>query len=208
MVITRRERPDLTTDERAELARLIASSPRPSTSTSSPRPSRAPSAGLDLVERRQLAETGSLVALELAGGNPLEPLPPLTRAVAVLLTIAAEDPTMVGLAVLHGQDPVHSLTKRRLLPTVQRAHLRALDALDDARAAIQPAPLPPRLPRPVLLAVRRTVPAWRPRWAFWLRSSGAFPSADDIATAIRIDRATVYRDLDQAHRSLSSLSRS
>ena len=146
-----------------------------------PSPAR-PSAGLNQVEREQLAALGRLEALTTPHGNPLTVVDVIPRAAAVLLALG-EDPRRVG-EVLLGAPP-------------STAARRARAALRVARQIIRPATIHLHTRRRARLV--QLIPNPRRRWTLLLRMSGAFDQVDQIADALHVDRATCYRDLQACH---------
>jgi hypothetical protein len=181
-------RPDLERQEHDELLSLVQSSPDPARACSVPR--RAPhpggTAGLDLVEREQLAALGRLERLPSPSSNPLTTVAVIPRAVTVLVALG-EDPRRVGQVLLEANARTAA---RRVRAAVRRA-----------RRAIAPAV--PHLETKRRAALGRLIPHERARWAFLLRCSGAFPFVDEISGALRVDRATAYRDLAKATMALT-----
>jgi hypothetical protein len=118
--------------------------------------------------------------------SPLTLLPPRERATVVLLT-AGEDPAAVGSRVLGAR---------------RYARDRALSILTLAALTIHPTALPPR--PPYATSLRSRLPDPLTRWALLLAASGSFQPRDQIATALRIDRATFYRAI---HRATTTIAR-
>lgn len=110
---------------------------------------------------------------------------PRTRAVAVLLC-QREDPTEVAHRILGYP---------RRGPRSRRAHLAALELLDQVARAIAPHPLPLR--HPLSHLIHRHIADTVTRWTLLLRVS-TWHSIPEIAQVLRMHRVTVYRNVSKA----------